>query len=156
MCFRFSFKFDVHVSHLHMSCVRFSLRNTTALDNLLWESPAFKGFTSYHSFHFITHRHTQAIKHTKGQAQSSVYSTSWNTRPCVNTGMKQTEDEDWLVEAQDSHRGSGDRDRRVMMTSSRSEGSWFESCAGRSLDRQGAGQGVRGSGVMTLPLGSCG
>lgn len=33
-------------------------------------------------------------------------------------GMKQTEDEERLVEARDSHQGSGERDKRVMMTSS--------------------------------------
>lgn len=41
-----------------------------------------------------TRTHTWALKHTKGQTQSSVYSTGWNTQSCVNTGMKQTENED--------------------------------------------------------------
>lgn len=77
--FFFSFKFDMHIWHLYMSCKQSTLRNTIAL---LWVSLALEGFTSYHSFHFITHRHTRAIKHTKGQTQCSVYSTSWNTAMC--------------------------------------------------------------------------
>lgn len=55
-----------------------------------------------------------------------------------------------------THTGKGQvtHTMEFMMTSSRSK--W--SCAWRGLDRQRgrAGWGVRGSGIMTLPQGSCG
>ena len=63
--------------------------------------------------------------------------------------MKQTEYE-WL-RLRTHTRGSGDRDRRVMRTSSTSAD--LRVLLGGALTDKG--RGVRGSGVMTLPRRSC-
>ena len=70
-----------------------------------------------------------------------------------------TEGDTWLLEAQDSHRGSGDKRQEGHddIIQVRGEADWTAGLAGRSLDRQGdRGAGQEVSVGMTLPPGSCG
>ncbi len=146
-------QFHVYNWHLYMSCVWYAFRNI-----LLWiisdECPLPWGGLCHTSVSASIHTQTHTLKdkhRVAFTAQTGTHSHVWAqackwSRQCMRS--------DWL-RLRTHTGGSGDRDRRVMMTSSRSVGSWFDSCAGRSLDRQGAGrEGVRGhdltSGVMRL------
>lgn len=161
-CFYFHFYSNVssfyrQLGHLH---TWYAFGNILALDNLWWVSPVLWG-RLHHSTVFAsahTYTHTITLKTTFKDKHRVVFTAQTGTRGHVWTQVckwsRQSMRSDWL-RLRTHTGGSGDRDRRVMMTSSRSVGSWFliAVLGGALTDK---GRDVRGSGVMTLPQGSCG
>lgn len=145
----------VHVWHLYMSSMWYALRNIL-LRIISGECPRPWGGLRHTivsaSIHKHIHKHTRTHAGTKNTlkdkqrvaftAQTGTHSHVW-TQVCK--WSRQSMRSDWL-RLRTHTGGSGDRDRRVMMTSSGSVGSWFESCAGGAEPWQTRGGAWGGQG----------